>query len=184
MSGCVGIPNTYYSTTDDYVVGLRWFDRGMEQGKEEFYQKAAQYWEPLVEKQDCDAEYRLGLLYFMGKGKPQSFDKAFQLWEKAANTNQQRAQWALGDLYYQNHENVLHHCNKTPNCNIKKDLTEALFWYELFKKSAKYDNELKYVNNIIPKVKLEMTDGEINEIEIKVSQWKPTPKDCKPRNLL
>ena len=41
LTGC--IPGTYYSITDDYVVGLRWFDRGK-------YQNAAKYWEPLAEK--------------------------------------------------------------------------------------------------------------------------------------
>ena len=177
------MPNTYYSISDDYVRGLRWFDRGMEHKNEKYMETAASLWEPLAEKGDCDAEYRLGLLYFMGLGKPQSFERAYELWEKAASANQQRAQWALGDLSFQEEESVLHHCKKTPNCNINKNLGDALFWYKLMEKAAKYDGEQEYVANILAKVTSEMNANQIQEVEIKVAEWKPIPKDCEPRNL-
>lgn len=171
LPGCV--PNTYYSTTDPYVVGLRWSDRGN-------YEIAAQNWDPLVEKGDCDAEYQVGTLYFLGRGKPQNNKKAIQLWEKAANANQHRAQWALGDLYYQKQGATFHNCSK---CTIKKDLVTALFWYKLFEKSAKYEGEKKYLAYILPLITAEMTTEQIQKATEKANSWVPTPKDCKARNL-
>lgn len=172
LAGC-GMPNTYYSITDEYVVGLRWYDRGN-------YEIASKYWDPLVEKGDCDAEYMTGLLYFLGHGKPQDNAKALALWHKAAEGNQQRAQWALGDLYYQNREAVYHKC---ADCGIAKDLVAAHTWYQLFEKSAKYDGEKKYVAYILPKISAEMTPEQIEKSVALVAKWQPTPKDCDARNL-
>jgi len=181
ITGC--IPNTKYSTTDEYATGLRWFERGMQNQSIQEINTAISYWEPLVEKGDCDAEYRVGLLYFAGIGKEQSFDDAHKLWKKAANGNQQRAQWALGDLYFQNDKVVFHHCTKTPGCNIKKDIKEALFWYKLFEKSAKYSAEQKQLEYTLPRIESLLTKSEIHEIEIKANKWKPTPEDCGARKM-
>jgi len=177
------IPNSKYSITDDYATGFRWFERGMQNNDMQSFNHAISYWEPLVTKGDCDAEYRMGLMYFAALGKEQSFDVAYDLWIKAANGNQQRAQWALGDLYFQDENNVYHHCKKTPDCNIKKDIKEALFWYILFEKSAKYTNEKAFVTHILPKVKSQLSQLEIKAVEIKVSNWNPTPKDCGARQM-
>lgn len=167
------MPNTYYSTTDDYVVGLRWFDRGA-------YEKAAQSWDPLAAKEDCDAEYRVGLLYFIGKGKPQDNEKAIALWRKAADGNQQRAQWALGDLYYQNDSAIYHRCAK---CGLEKDLVQAYVWYRLFEKSAKYSSEKDYAKQILTKIISEMNADQIKQGDDLVAKWLPTPKDCGARSL-
>ncbi len=172
LTGC-GMPNTYYSITDEYVVGLRWHDRGN-------YETVSKYWDPLVEQGDCDAEYRTGLLYFLGRGKPQDNTKALSLWRKAAEGNQQRAQWALGDLYYQNEKAIFHRC---ADCGIERDLVVALFWYRLFEKSAKYDGGKKYLAHIIPKISEDMTPDQIKKSATLASKWKPTPKDCGARNL-
>lgn len=167
------MPNTYYSATDDYIVGLRWFDRGA-------YETAAKYWDPLVEKGDCDAEYRVGLLYFIGKGKPQDNEKTISLWRKAANGNQQRGQWALGDLYYQNDSVIYHRCAQ---CGIDKDIVQAYMWYRLFEKSAKYRSEKAYAKQILTKITSEMNPEQIKQGDNFVSKWIPTPKDCGARNL-
>lgn len=172
LCGC-GMPNTYYSVTDEYVVGLRWNDRGD-------YEKAARYWDPLVLKEDCDAEYQVGSLYFLGRAKPQSNDKAIYLWRKAANGNQQRAQWALGDLHYQKDGATFHNCDE---CEIQQDLVTALFWYLLFEKSAKYDGEKKYASYILSLIKADMTTEQITNATNKANSWSPTPKDCGARNL-
>jgi hypothetical protein len=74
-------------------------------------------------------------------------------------------------------KSVYHHCAKTPDCNIKKDIPEALFWYKLFAKSAKYENEKKYVKNIIQLTEAQLTEKEIKAVEIRVSKWTPTPRD-------
>jgi TPR repeat protein len=34
------------------------------------------YWKPLLKKADCDAQYRVGLVYFMGIDKPHDFKDA------------------------------------------------------------------------------------------------------------
>jgi TPR repeat protein len=171
------MPNTYYSVTDDYVIGLRWYDRGN-------YAKAAYYWDPLVEKGDCDAEFRVGFLYFLGQGKPQDNEQALALWRKAANGNQQKAQWALGDLYYQNISVIKnlggHGC---PKCEIQKDIVQAYVWYRLFEKSAKYGNEKSYAKQVLAEITSEMNSDQINQGDELVLKWIPTPKDCGARNL-
>ena len=168
FTGC--FPNTYYSTTDDYVIGLRWYDRGN-------YQNALQYWEPLVEKGDCDAKMQVGKMYFAGEGIDQNLEKAIELWKKAANGNQQKAQALLGDLYNPN-DNGFIFCK---TCD--KDVVQAYVWYRLFEKSAKYEGERKYASHIIPLITKTMTDEQIRKGDQLVQQWKPTPKDCGARNL-
>src|SRR5690606_38608757 len=128
LAGCA-IPNTYYSITDDYVRGLRGYDRGD-------YSSAAKYWEPLAEKGDCDAESQMAVLYFLGQGKDQDLDKALRLWNKAANGNQQRAQWFLGDLFNPDNADTYFVCKV-----CEKDIIRAHVWYKLFEKSAKYSGE-------------------------------------------
>lgn len=166
ITGC--IPNTKYSTTDSYATGLRWFERGMQNNDLKAINTAVHYWQPLVDKGDCDAEYRMGLMHFAAIGMQQSFKTAHKLWKKAASGNQQRAQWALGDLYFQSEENVFHHCTKTPSCTVKKDLEEALFWYKIFEKSAKYSGEKKYIKNVLPKVIAQLAPERI-KIRVRLS---------------
>jgi hypothetical protein len=183
------VPNTYYSATDPYVIGLRWYDRGVEgeagrlpgltKSPSEFYEIAVRYWEPLLAKDDCDAEYMMGTVYFLRRGKPQDNTKALALWRKAADGNQQRGQWALGDLYYQG-VSAFHRC---ASCGLERDLVMALTWYKLFEKSAKYDGEKKYLSFIIPKITAEMTPEQIKAAEERAQSWKPVPKDCGARNL-
>lgn len=171
LAGCM-VPNTYYDPTDPYAYGLRWYDRGR-------YDMAAQYWDPLVEKGDCDAEYRIGLMYSLGRGKPQDNDKAMALWRKAANANHPKAQGAMGDLYYQNASIVYHHCK---GCGIEKDLAQAYFWYRLLEKSARYDAEKKYAAMVLQLIGKDLAAEQLSRADAAVSAWKPSPADCKPRN--
>lgn len=170
ITGCIGIPNTYYSITDDYVRGLRWYDRGD-------YDSALNYLTPLVEKGDCDAEALVGLIY-AEKGTEEYREKAFALWIKSANGNQQRAQWFLGDMYNPNNKETFLFCK-----TCEKDIVESYKWYRLFEKSAKYYGEKKYVKHIIPKIEKEMTKEQIAKGNFLVKNWKPTPKDCEARHL-
>jgi hypothetical protein len=170
LVGCV--PNTYYDTSDPYAYGVRWYDRGR-------YDLAAQYWDPLVEKGDCDAEYWVGMLYFLGRGKPQDNEKALGLWRKAANGNHPKAQAALGDLYYQNDAVIYHHCKA---CTVQKDLVTAHVWYKLLEKSARYEGEKKHAAGVLQSISTEMSSEQLSRAEAALVQWTPTPKDCKPRN--
>lgn len=169
LVGC----NTYSFSSDPYVVGLRWYDR-------HDYERAKGYWEPLAAKGDCDAEYRLGTLYFLGQAVLQDNEKAISLWRKAANGNQQRAQWALGDLYYGKREVIYHRCD---NCQIESDVVHAYMWYRLFDKSAKYAGETEWARKMLANVKNAMSEAQVKEGDVLVAQWKPTPKDCNARRL-
>lgn len=169
LTGCV--PNTYYDISDPYAYGLRWYDRGR-------YDLASQYWEPLVEKGDCDAEYWVGVLYYQGQPRPQDNAKAMTLWRKAASGNHPKAQSALGDLYYQNDSVTRHHCI---NCGIKKDILQAYLWYKLFQKSARYDPEKEYAASMVTAVMSEITADQKAKGEQLVAQWKPNRADCTPR---
>jgi TPR repeat protein len=88
---------TYYDPGDIYTRGLRWFDRGN-------YEQARLDWEGLAKTGDCDAQYRLGVLYFLGAGVPQDFAEARKHWLIAANQGQGFAQY-----FYQ------HACAKSAN---------------------------------------------------------------------
>ena len=154
LSGC-SMPNTYDDPHDPYAYGLRWFDRGR-------YDLSVRYWGPLVAKGDCDAEYRVGLLYFFGRGKPKDHEKALELWLKAANGNHPKAQFALGDLYYQKETVTFHDCK---TCGIQQDLVQAYVWYKLSNKSARYDGERKYAETILKSISDEMSSEQLTQSE-------------------
>ena len=65
LSSC----STYYDPNDPYMRGVRFFDR-------KNYEAAKQYFEPLANASDCDAQYRYGTLYFLGAGVPENFQTA------------------------------------------------------------------------------------------------------------
>ena len=166
------LPNTYYDPSDPYALGVRWYDRGR-------YDLAAQYWDPLLEKDDCDAEYWIGVLYFLGQEKQQDNNETLRLWSKAANANHPKAQAAMGDLYYQNKSNTFLSCAE---CEIEKDYIQAYMWYKLLEKSARYDGEKEYAEGILEKLIAEMDEDQIQYGDELVANWLPTPKDCEPRN--
>lgn len=173
---CGPIPpyiGTKYDMADDYARGYRWYERGN-------HENAAKYWEPLAEKGDCDAEFWMGWLYFLGQGKPQDQAKAISLWQKAANGNHPKAQWALGDLYYQD-EKGYYFYQYCKNCIFDKDIIQAYVWYKLSEKSARYKGETEYIERMIKAITTDMTSEEIAEGDRMVNSWKPTPKDCEPR---
>jgi uncharacterized protein len=170
LNGCM-LPNTYNDPFDSYAYGRRWYDRGK-------YDLAAKYWDPLVEKGDCDAEYWEGVLYLLGRAKPKDVDKAVVLWRHAAEGNQPKAQAALGDLYYQNDAIVSHRCKACVN----RDLVQAYVWYRLLEKSARYQGEKKYAKEVLASIMQEMTAAQLVEGDEKVRSWKPTNLTCKPRH--
>src|SRR5580765_7010631 len=108
---------TYYDPSDTYIRGVRWYDRGN-------YNAARTDWEPLVEKGDCDAQYRLGLLYFLEKGVKRDIQKALSLWTSAAERSQPRAEWTLGDINFNSAEDTRLICRF--GCEgVKKDIVTA-----------------------------------------------------------
>ena len=67
-------------------------------------------WEPLAEKGDCDAQFRLGILYFQEQGVKLDVQKAISLWTTAAEGGQPRAQYTLGNLYFNSPEDTSFTC--------------------------------------------------------------------------
>jgi hypothetical protein len=183
LTGCM-IPGTYYDPFDNYVIGLRSYDRGA-------YQQAAERWEPLVKAGDCDAQFRYGMLYFRGVGirderdsgyAEPNYAKALELWNLAANQGQPKTQIVLGDLYYQG-QKVTIRCTMA-DCGIQRNLVTAYKWYLLGEKSAYYAGEKEYLSRILLSIRVEMTQLEREEGENMVAKWKPSPSACKPRRLL
>jgi len=166
------MPGTYYDPVDEYVRGLRWYDRGK-------YDYALKSWRPLAEAGDCDAQFMYGLLYFQGAGITQNFSEALIWWQKAANQGQPKAQFALGDIYYQGMD-VAFPCYK---CEVEIDFIEAYKWYKLAERAAVYEGEKEYLKKIIPKIRSKMTQEKIKKADKLIEEWKPLPAACKPRCL-
>lgn len=72
------IPNARYWSSDRFMIGQRAFDRGEENN-------AFLEWKPMAVTGDCDAQAKLGLLYFLGAGVLQSYKEAEQWWIKSAD---------------------------------------------------------------------------------------------------
>ncbi len=139
---------------------------------------AAQSWEPLAERGDCDAEYWMGVLYLSGKSKTRDAKKAVSLWQKAANAGQPRAQLSLADLYYQNHAVVYSFC---ADCGLDKDLFTAFQWYKLAGRSTRDAKEKEYVSRAIQQLSAEMSEEDVRRGEAMVLNWSPAPSACTPR---
>ena len=172
----LGACGTYYDTFDSYVRGARFFDRGD-------YDTARRIWEPLVAEGDCDAEFRLGLLYFLAYDVERDVPKALALWTSAANRGQPRAQYALGDVYFMSEADTRFFCRI--GCEgVRADLVAAYTWYLLAEKSAAYDNDKSYVAGVLPRIRARLTPQQKSEGEVAAARWKPVPAACKPRVLL
>src|SRR5436190_24033376 len=94
LSGCTSLLDNPepFAKPDDYVSGMRWFSRGE-------YKWAKKYWEPLAQSGDCDAEFRMGTLYFLRAGEPRDYEAARQWWRKAGSKGQSFAQALLATMY-------------------------------------------------------------------------------------
>ena len=68
-------------------------------------------------KGNSDAQYQLGILYYIGIGVSQDFAKAFHWFKKAAAKGDPDAQYSLGELYEQGK-------------GVAPDLDKALEWYQ------------------------------------------------------
>ena len=88
----------------NYAVAVRlWFPQGVAEAQRRFL---------------AEAQYRLGVLYYVGHGVPQNYAEALRWWSLAANQGLDRAQFSLGVLY----EN---------GQGVPKDYSEAAKWYRL-----------------------------------------------------
>lgn len=181
LSGCF-IPGTYYDPFDEYVRGIRWFDRGR-------YDSALKSWEPLAEAGDCDAQYRLGTLYFLGAGVPRNYDTARHWLLTAANQGQATAQVLLAVM-------AAHDVTRfgsvvralpfdcTHGCGTPRDMVEAYKWAALAERFNVYEQQREGIKQLIAKYKTSMTADQIKQAEEQARTWKASPSECNQRRLL
>jgi TPR repeat protein len=76
------------------------FEDGVAAYNERFYAKAAEFWQPLADKGDAAAQYRLGALYADGKGVERNDATAFMWFRRAAEQGDAAAQYDVGSSYF------------------------------------------------------------------------------------
>jgi hypothetical protein len=180
LPGC--LPGTYFDPFDEYVRGLRWFDRGA-------FEQAKNQWTPLANAGDCDAQYRLGTLYFLGAGVQQSDETARQWLLAAANQGQAFAQGLLAVMHAHDTlsiatvaRTIVFDCKQ--GCGVEKNMGEAYKWASLSKRYSVYDGQRESVKNMIVRYSQSLSPEQIAEAELHVQGWKPSPSQCKQRKLL
>ena len=175
LAGCF-VPGTYYDPFDEYVRGVRFFDRGD-------YATAKQIWEPLAAADDCDAQFRLGTLYFLALSVERDVPKALELWHTAADRGQSRAQTAIADVLLMSEKDTQLFCRI--GCQgIPADRPAAYQWYLVAQQRVYYDNDKKYLASVIPRARNLLSSDETRSAETSAAVWTPHPNDCKPRHLL
>lgn len=180
LAGCM--PGTYYDPSDRYIMGMRFFDRHEPE-------KARYYWEPLAKSGDCDAQYRMGLLYFFGEGVPQNCEIAYDWWLQAANQGQAFAQGLLAVMYAHDAvpvgsfiRGVVVDCRK--GCCLEKNPLEAYKWIKLAQRYSVYPDQKRSLENFVDKYRSMLGADQAEKVDQELNGWKPTPTQCKPRKIL
>ncbi|MCT7541894.1 tetratricopeptide repeat protein, partial [Aliarcobacter cryaerophilus] len=75
-------------------------DEGVEAFEKGDYKTALIIFEDLASKNDAEAQYGLGFLYYNGQGVIQDYKKAKEWYEKAAAQSFAAAQYNLGFMYH------------------------------------------------------------------------------------
>jgi hypothetical protein len=178
FSGCA----TYFDPFDEYVRGLRFFDRGA-------FGPANTIWEELARAGDCDAQFRLGTLYFLGAGVRQSDETAHHWLLAAANQGQALAQGLLAIMHAHDTipistvaRDVVFDC--TQGCGIEQNMVEAYKWASLSERFSVYDGHRKSIQEILVKYGQALSPGQIADAKQQAQDWKPSPSQCKQRKLL
>jgi uncharacterized protein len=89
---------------------------GVEAYRAKEYAKAVDLWQPLAEKGNPTAQYRLGTLYAEGKGVAQNDATAFMWMQRAATQGNADAQYGVGASYIE-------------GVGVKKDAAEGAKWF-------------------------------------------------------
>ena len=180
LGGCVS--GTYFDPDDRYATGLRLFDIGEPEN-------AIQYWKPLAEEGDCDAQYRYGMLFYLGEGVPRDYDSAREWWAKAAHQGQYRAQMTLGTVYGRMSlttgsfpRSLTVDCRR--GCGVTRDPQQAYEWLRLAQTSLPPEAEAaRQVRLEIAALEAELTPGQRADSERHISAWTPRENRCVQREL-
>jgi hypothetical protein len=183
LSGCTSLLDNPepFAKPDPYVTGMRWFDRGE-------YKWARKYWQPLAEAGDCDAEFRMGMLYSLGAGVPRDYEAARQWWLKAANKGQAFAQALLATMYAHDTMSVITiHTESVidcrDSCGCAKNMLEAYKWMRLSEKCAVYADTRQAAGDTAKRYRRELTPEQIAAAEDFLKKWKQPPDACLQREL-
>ena len=179
LCGC----GTYYDPADPYVRGIRSFDQ-------KNFEAAKREWEPLANAGDCDAEYRYGTLYFFGAGVPQDFKAANKWWSNAANQGQAFSQFLLATMYAHDYLEIRtpgmrmsFNC-KVQDCGFEKDMPEAYQWARLAERYSPYEDNRGHAKEKAEDFKKSLTAEQLAKADRYVQEWKPSPSQCKQREIL
>lgn len=74
-------------------------DPGFTAARLRHYDQALEQWQPLAERGDAEAQYRLGALFQNGRGVPQDYSQALTWFQAAAGLGHVRAQFELGLMH-------------------------------------------------------------------------------------
>ncbi len=88
------------------------------------YEEAIKWYEKAAEKNNTDAQYYIGKMYYEGKGVPADYGKAFEWCEKSAMWRNPNALFLLGEMYFNGK-------------GVNQDYQKA---FESYEKAAKLDN--------------------------------------------
>jgi len=178
LSGCA----TYFDPFDEYMRGLRFFDQGA-------FGPANTIWEQLARAGDCDAQFRLGTLYFLGAGVPQSDETARHWLLAAANQGQAFAQALLAVMHAHDTtqirtvaREVVFDC--TPGCGFDQNMVEAYKWASLSERFAVYDGHREGIKKMLIKYSQSLSSEQIADAKQQAQDWTPSPNHCKQRKLL
>ncbi len=75
------------------------FDEGLAAVKRGDYTTALREWRPLAEQGHAEAQFNLGVMYYIGEGLPQDYAEAVRWYRKAAEQGFADAQYFLGQMY-------------------------------------------------------------------------------------
>lgn len=91
------------------------FERGIDAAGRGDHQAAFQFWKPLAEQGDANAQLLLGGMHEKGKGVKQDDIEAVKWYRRAAEQESEVAQLCLGMMYFNGR-------------GVKQDYSEALRW--------------------------------------------------------
>ncbi len=166
---------------DPYILGILSFNSRN-------YEIAKQYWKPLSDAGDCDAQYRYGTLYFFGTGVPQDYETANKWWLTAANQGQATAQMLLATMYAHDYMEIhsfafQSHFNCDNRCGYQKDMETAYQWARLAERYTPYESFREFTKARSAQFKQSLTPEQITKAERYVQEWKPSPALCQQRNI-
>ena len=75
------------------------FQAGLDAYERKDYNTALEEWQPLAQKGESNAQFRLGEMYFKGEGVPQDYAVAIEWYRKAAEQGHAESQFRLAGMY-------------------------------------------------------------------------------------